>query len=69
MLATAKARSPSAVPTPSPGGLRQALYTDLATFECRAHDLELIDAVEGLRQLELERLLGLPFKLARRLVT
>ncbi len=36
------------------------VYTDLATFECTSAGLRLVDAVEGLAQAELERLVGLP---------
>jgi 3-oxoadipate CoA-transferase beta subunit len=36
------------------------VYTDLATFECSAAGLVLVDAVEGLGRADLESLLGLP---------
>ena len=36
------------------------VYTDLATFDCTALGLKLIDTVEGLGRAELEKLLGLP---------
>lgn len=36
------------------------IYTDLATLECSAHGLRLIDVVEGLSHRELQRLVGLP---------
>ncbi len=36
------------------------VYTDLATFECTADGLVLVDAVDGLSHAELERLTGLP---------
>ena len=36
------------------------IYTDLATLECTPRGLRMIDAVEGLSQGELERLVGLP---------
>ena len=36
------------------------IYTDLATLECTAEGLRLIDLVEGLAKSELERLIGLP---------
>ncbi len=36
------------------------VYSDLATFECSARGLKLIDKVEGLELKELERLVGLP---------
>ena len=35
------------------------IYTDLATFECTADGLKLIDAVEGLGRAELEKIVGL----------
>jgi 3-oxoadipate CoA-transferase, beta subunit len=36
------------------------IYSDLATLECTANGLKLIDKVEGLELVELERLIGLP---------
>jgi 3-oxoadipate CoA-transferase, beta subunit len=36
------------------------VYTDLATFACTDHGLQLIDAVEGLSREALERIVGLP---------
>ena len=36
------------------------VYSDLATLECTAQGLRLIDTVDGLGHAELERLLGLP---------
>jgi 3-oxoadipate CoA-transferase, beta subunit len=36
------------------------IYTDLATLECTAQGLKLIDAVEGLGKAQLEQLIGLP---------
>jgi 3-oxoadipate CoA-transferase, beta subunit len=36
------------------------VYTDLATFACTEHGLQLIDAVEGLSREALERIVGLP---------
>ena len=36
------------------------IYSDLATLQCTAQGLVLIDKVEGLEHAELERLLGLP---------
>jgi 3-oxoadipate CoA-transferase beta subunit len=36
------------------------IYSDLATLQCTAQGLVLIDMVEGLDLAELERLLGLP---------
>ncbi len=36
------------------------IYCDLATLECTADGLKLIDAVEGLSHAELEQLVGLP---------
>ena len=36
------------------------VYTDLATFACTEHGLQLIDAVEGLSRDALERIVGLP---------
>lgn len=36
------------------------VYTELATFECTSHGLQLIDKVEGLDHAELEQLVGLP---------
>ena len=38
------------------------IYTDLATFACTPQGLQLIDAVDGLGQAELERLTGLPMR-------
>jgi len=40
-------------------GCVRRVYTDLATFECAAEGLRLVDAVEGLSRVELEALLGL----------
>jgi 3-oxoadipate CoA-transferase beta subunit len=36
------------------------IYSDLATLECTAQGLKLVDKVEGLSHAELERLVGLP---------
>ncbi len=36
------------------------IYTDLATLECSAQGLRLIDCVDGLTHAELEKLVGLP---------
>ncbi|MDZ4175982.1 MAG: 3-oxoacid CoA-transferase subunit B [Hydrogenophaga sp.] len=36
------------------------VYTDLATFACTAHGLQLVDAVEGLSREALEGIVGLP---------
>jgi 3-oxoadipate CoA-transferase, beta subunit len=36
------------------------VYTDLATFACTEHGLQLIDVVEGLSRETLERIVGLP---------
>jgi 3-oxoadipate CoA-transferase, beta subunit len=36
------------------------VYTDLATFACTEHGLQLIDTVEGLSRETLERIVGLP---------
>ena len=36
------------------------VYTDLATFACTEHGLQLIDTVEGLSREALERIVGLP---------
>ena len=41
-------------------GCVKRIYSDLATLECTAHGLRLIDKVEGLEHAELERLVGLP---------
>jgi 3-oxoadipate CoA-transferase, beta subunit len=41
-------------------GCVKRIYSDLATLECSAKGLVLIDKVEGLELAELERLLGLP---------
>jgi 3-oxoadipate CoA-transferase beta subunit len=41
-------------------GCVKRIYTDLATFACTAHGLQLIDTVDGLSHAELERLVGLP---------
>lgn len=38
------------------------IYSDLATFECSSQGLLLIDAVDGLTQAELEKLIGLPIR-------
>ena len=38
------------------------VYTDLATFECSARGLRLIDKVDGLDHAELERLVGQPVR-------
>ena len=40
------------------------IYTDLATFACTPQGLVLIDTVDGLAQTELERLIGLPMRVA-----
>ena len=36
------------------------VYTDLATFACTPHGLQLIDAVQGLSREALEDIVGLP---------
>ena len=41
-------------------GCVKRIYSDLATIECTPDGLRLIDAVEGLSHVELERLVGLP---------
>lgn len=41
-------------------GCVKRIYTDLATLECTPQGLRLIDTVEGLVHVELERLMGLP---------
>jgi len=41
-------------------GCVKRIYSDLATLECTAQGLKLIDKVEGLEHAELERLVGLP---------
>jgi 3-oxoadipate CoA-transferase beta subunit len=41
-------------------GCVKRVYTDLATFECTAQGLKLIDMVEGLTHAELEQLVRLP---------
>jgi 3-oxoadipate CoA-transferase, beta subunit len=38
------------------------IYSDLATLECTPQGLRLVEAVEGLGQAELERLIGLPLR-------
>lgn len=40
------------------------IYTELATFRCTAHGLELVDLVEGLSHAELHGLIGVPFDAA-----
>jgi len=41
-------------------GCVKRVYSDLATIECTASGLKLIDKVEGLEHAELEKLVGLP---------
>jgi 3-oxoadipate CoA-transferase, beta subunit len=41
-------------------GCVKRIYSDLATIECTAQGLRLIDSVEGLSRAELEQLIGLP---------
>ena len=41
-------------------GCVKRIYSDLATLECTAQGLKLIDKVQGLEHAELERLTGLP---------
>ncbi len=43
-------------------GCVKRIYTDLATLECTPQGLRLIDTVEGLVLVELERLIGLPVR-------
>ena len=43
-------------------GCVRRIYSDLATLECTAHGLRLIDKVEGLAHEELERMIGLPVR-------
>lgn len=43
-------------------GCVKRIYSDLATLECTAAGLKLIDKVDGLDHSELERLLGLPIQ-------
>jgi 3-oxoadipate CoA-transferase, beta subunit len=38
------------------------VYTDLATLECTAQGLKLVDKVDGLDHAELEKLVGLPIR-------
>jgi 3-oxoadipate CoA-transferase beta subunit len=45
-------------------GCVRRIYTDLCTLACTPQGLQLIDAVEGLGPVELERLIGLPLRLA-----
>ena len=45
-------------------GCVKRIYSDLATLACTPDGLVLIDAVPGLEHAELERLLGLPVRLA-----
>lgn len=40
------------------------IYTDHATFECTPHGLRLIDLVDGIDIIELERLVGIPIQVA-----
>ncbi|RYY94747.1 MAG: 3-oxoacid CoA-transferase subunit B [Comamonadaceae bacterium] len=46
-------------PLTGPGCVKR-IYTDLATLECTAQGLKLVDLVDGLTHAELERLVGLP---------
>ncbi|MES1162492.1 MAG: 3-oxoadipate CoA-transferase, partial [Rhizobacter sp.] len=41
-------------------GCVKRVYSDLATIECTADGLKLIDKVDGLEHAELEKLVGLP---------
>jgi 3-oxoadipate CoA-transferase, beta subunit len=41
-------------------GCVKRIYSDLATLECSAQGLRLIDKVDGLEHAELEKLIGLP---------
>jgi 3-oxoadipate CoA-transferase beta subunit len=41
-------------------GCVKRVYTDLATFECSAQGLRIVDTVDGLDRAALERLIGLP---------
>jgi 3-oxoadipate CoA-transferase beta subunit len=41
-------------------GCVKRIYSDLATLECTAQGLRLIDKVDGLEHTELEKLIGLP---------
>lgn len=41
-------------------GCVKRIYSDLATLECTPNGLKVIDKVEGLEHVELERLIGLP---------
>jgi 3-oxoadipate CoA-transferase beta subunit len=41
-------------------GCIKRIYTDLATLACSPQGLHLVDAVEGLSRVELEKLIGLP---------
>ncbi len=41
-------------------GCVKRIYSELATLECSADGLKLIDKVDGLTHLELEKLIGLP---------
>lgn len=43
-------------------GCVKRIYTDLATFDCSAEGLRVVDRVEGLSHAELERLVGLPLR-------
>jgi len=45
------------------------VYTDLATFACTPHGLQLIDAVQGLSREALERIVGLPIAPAAPIAT
>ena len=41
-------------------GCVKRIYSELATLECSADGLKLIDKVDGLTHIELEKLIGLP---------
>jgi 3-oxoadipate CoA-transferase, beta subunit len=41
-------------------GCVKRIYSDLATLECTAQGLRLVDIVDGLELAELEKLIGLP---------
>ena len=45
-------------------GCVKRIYTDLATLECSADGLQLVDAVDGLSHAELQQLVGLPIRIS-----
>ena len=45
-------------------GCVKRIYTDLATLECSAEGLQLVDVVDGLSHAELQQLVGLPIRIS-----